>query len=486
MGGRTRTVSASSDFSEYFHEINDRQVDDISIEFFYKPHTITLLLLSVGTMLYMAFTRDETVSHQNNIWTGMCCATFFFLVISVLTFPNGPFTRPHPALWRLVFGCSVLYLMFLVFILFQDYETVRSILVFFYPELQNFTIDMDESNWGQNCNPLTFDKIWSSLDIFAFAHLFGWMMKALLIRHYGLLWTISIMWEVTELLFAHLLPNFIECWWDAIILDILLCNGVGIYIGMKVCRWLEMRDYKWESIKDISTTSGKVKRALMQFTPESWIQVRWMDSDSPAKRVLSVSLLVIAWQLTELNTFFLKHVFQMPPHNPFNAIRILCLGPIVAPTIRQYYLYVTDRRVKRMGTQCWVYICITLSEAFICFKFGRELFKQTVVTNVLIWLLLQMVITFVCVYLCVTWNRRREIKDVGNDSGLGLNSSVLDTPQPGEGGRRPSPSADRSADLRRRAGGVSARDRLNAVASGAAPRRSVRLGGAVSEDGDRF
>ena len=63
-----------------------------------------------------------------------------------------------------------------------------------------------------------------------------------------------------------------------------------------------------------------------------------------------------------------------------------------------------------MGTQCWVYICITLSEAFICFKFGRELFKQTVVTNVLIWLLLQMVITFVCVYLCVTWNRRRETK----------------------------------------------------------------------------
>ena len=63
--------------------------------------------------------RDETVSHQNNIWTGMCCAIFFFLVVSVLTFPNGPFTRPHPALWRVVFGCSVVYLMFLVFILFQ-------------------------------------------------------------------------------------------------------------------------------------------------------------------------------------------------------------------------------------------------------------------------------------------------------------------------------------------------------------------------------
>ena len=72
----------------------------------------------------------------------------------------------------------------------------------------------------------------------------------------------------------------------------------------------------------------------MQFTPESWIHVRWMDSDSPAKRVLSVFTLVIFGQLTELNTFFLEYVLQMPPHNPFNAIRIIGLLLIMAPTIR--------------------------------------------------------------------------------------------------------------------------------------------------------
>ncbi len=32
---------------------------------------------------------------------------FFFLIISVLAFPNGPFTRPHPAVWRILFGVSV-------------------------------------------------------------------------------------------------------------------------------------------------------------------------------------------------------------------------------------------------------------------------------------------------------------------------------------------------------------------------------------------
>lgn len=52
-----------------------------------------------------------------------------------------------------------------------------------------------------------------------------------------------------QLFFMHLLPNFAECWWDQVILDILLCNGGGIWLGMTVCRFLEMRTYHWASIK---------------------------------------------------------------------------------------------------------------------------------------------------------------------------------------------------------------------------------------------
>lgn len=48
---------------------------------------------------------------RENIWAGVRCVIFIFLVISVLAFPNGPFTRPHPAVWRMVFGLSVLYLI---------------------------------------------------------------------------------------------------------------------------------------------------------------------------------------------------------------------------------------------------------------------------------------------------------------------------------------------------------------------------------------
>lgn len=81
---------------------------------------------------------------QDNIWAGICCVIFFFLIISVLAFPNGPFTRPHPAVWRIVFGMSVLYLLGLLFLLFQSFKTVNGILVWIDPSLKDFHIDMDK------------------------------------------------------------------------------------------------------------------------------------------------------------------------------------------------------------------------------------------------------------------------------------------------------------------------------------------------------
>lgn len=56
----------------------------------------------------------------------------------------------------------------------------------------------------------------------------------------------------SQLFFMHLLPNFAECWWDQVILDILLCNGGGIWLGMTACRFLEMRTYQWASIKSVN------------------------------------------------------------------------------------------------------------------------------------------------------------------------------------------------------------------------------------------
>ncbi len=102
-----------------------------------------------------------------------------------------------------------------------------------------------------------------------------------------------------------------------------------------------------------------------------------------------MTALVISWQLTELNTFFLKHIFEMPPGHPLNTYRIALLGFIVAPSVRQYYTYITDVRCKRVGTQCWLFLAVMLLETLVSIKFGLRIFAQTQLWNILCWLFIQ-------------------------------------------------------------------------------------------------
>ncbi|XP_017769854.1 PREDICTED: phosphatidylserine synthase 1 [Nicrophorus vespilloides] len=389
--------------SSSFNTINEKEVDDISLELFYKPHTITLLAISIGVVIYTAFVRS-TANVENNIWAGMLCCVFFFVIVSVLAFPNGPFTRPHPSVWRIVFGLSVLYLLGMLFLLFQNYETVRSILLWLDPNLANFHIDMDKE-YAINCSDITIERVWSHVDVFAVGHYLGWMFKAVLIRHMGILWAVSVMWEITEVAFAHLLPNFKECWWDALILDVLVCNGFGIWCGLKICKILEMREYKWVGIRDIHSTTGKIKRAMLQFTPESFTSVRWLDPKCSYMRIVALCQLVIFWQTSELNTFFLKHIFEMPASHPFVTGRLILIGVIVAPSVRQYYSYITDTSCTRVGTQCWVYGCIMVAEALLCIKHGQQLFEQTQAMNIVVWLLIQLIVTVLFIVGCVVCNK---------------------------------------------------------------------------------
>lgn len=237
------------------------------------------------------------------------------------------------------------------------------------------------------------------MDIFIPAHFVGWAFKAVLVRHTGVLWTISVMWECTELFFAHILPNFYECWWDAILFDVLLCNGCGIYVGMMLCRKLEVRQFHWESIKDIKGTKGKLKRAILQFTPQEWSKIRWLDPTSTYMRVLAIFVLILIFQITELNTFLLKHVFSIPTNHYFNMARLLLIMLIGAPSVRQYYVYVTDNTCQRLGTQAWVYFGVMVTELLISVRFGASILPRPALMFMLGWLGLTALFSVIMVML---------------------------------------------------------------------------------------
>ena len=60
---------------------------------------------------------------------------------------------------------------------------VRRAMIFIDPSLKDAKreIDMVEA-YAEDCSNVTLETIWASLDIFAFAHFWGWGMKALMIR----------------------------------------------------------------------------------------------------------------------------------------------------------------------------------------------------------------------------------------------------------------------------------------------------------------
>lgn len=119
----------------------------------------------------------------------------------------------------------------------------------------------------------------------------------------------------------------------------------------------------------------------------------------------SMLIIPIPFQLTELNTFFLKHIFEMPPSHPVVIGRLIFVGLFTAPSVRQYYIYVTDTRCKRLGTQCWVYIAILVSEAILCIKNGQELFERTQVKNIVFWLFVQAAVSVLFIFGCMLWHK---------------------------------------------------------------------------------
>lgn len=56
-GSCTDQPGATGLRSDPFISVNERPVDDISLEFFYRPHTVTLLAVSIISMMYFAYVR---------------------------------------------------------------------------------------------------------------------------------------------------------------------------------------------------------------------------------------------------------------------------------------------------------------------------------------------------------------------------------------------------------------------------------------------
>jgi len=209
-----------------------------------------------------------------------------------------------------------------------------------YPELG---VELEERAYGESCALVLPDGTinWETIkatvfDEFVVAHTLGWWGKALILRDYKMLWVVSITFELMELTFQHMLPNFNECWWDSWILDVAVCNFIGILTGMWTVKYFNSKQYNWSGLSQQPTFFAKARRGFMQFTPYSLDAFQWQVFSSP-KRCIQCFFPVLIILLFEVNHFFLKFELWVPPRNPLNTIRLSILFLMAVPGMKVWH-----------------------------------------------------------------------------------------------------------------------------------------------------
>lgn len=349
--------------------------DDGTNSYFWRAHTVSVLVVGISVLVYVTFYETQNEDDlEYNVKRGLVAGIYTFLAFGVTQVKDSPFIRPHPALWRLVLCMTLLYELGAVFLLFQTAADARKLLVFLDKDLNK---PLDFTSYNNNCTIYdpghpdgAFHNVYDKMDIFVIAHLVGWFWKAIIFRDVWITNVISFIFELLEYTFQYQLPNFFECWWDHWILDFVLCNGTGIYCGLKFIKYLSIKQYQWQGVWRIHSYKGKMKRVVGQFTPYSWVKFKWMPTQNLYKW-LFVSMLILMSLLAEMNTFYLKFVLWIPSDHPFVFLRLVLYTLCAFVAVREAYDFASEK-ANTFGQYAWVLCAVIMTELMIVCKFGWE------------------------------------------------------------------------------------------------------------------
>lgn len=352
----------------------------------YRPRTLqTMFTFFVAVMLLVYWRLDvqrealsivsqeerDNLARSSDIRTGVVVVAIFIMMYFALQSRDGVMHRPHPIVWRCVHGSGFLYVIILLFMLNFDAPTVRRGLhSIVSPSLGNRTV---QASYAGDCSLRPSNVCDQFFDIFTLAHAMGYVAKALVYRDWYLLWMHSVLFEVVEISLSHLLPNFAECYWDRLFLDVFGANLLGMIVGMYLVNRLEKRNVKWDEempLKRMSSRIKKARRIMMQFTPLTWDPNKWKLNENP-EHFLAAGTVIIFGLAIETTTFFIKHFLWIDTKNRWLSLIMLLKAALSAHAYREFYVYVVDRTV-RIGHNCWLFIVLTLAEVTLSVKWSLE------------------------------------------------------------------------------------------------------------------
>ncbi len=377
-------------------------------KFLYMPHTVTFLVLGLLSFIYVSWKHNDPdqpfiytlrryhfldfcwpFTKQRAYWecSNVCvvCSSIFprftakSAASSILAHDPRRFLFLSPL-------CCVYAIPGIIYFVFdvadfhnieQDLDTGRQVLKYLDPRLG---VPLPDKDYAIDCRLYTPENPESSFanfknvvfDIYIIAHWFGWWFKMLIFRDVQICIYLSVTFEGLELTFKHWLPNFAECWWDSLILDIMLCNMMGIFLGYLTCKYLEMGSFKWfltenEKRQKKSTFTGEAAKILGLFRPYTWTKYNW-HMFSSLQNFLNVSWVVFINDIVDLNNFFLKHVFWIPANHWTLVLRVLLLGFLAMSFVKEYYYFMNNKEYRRFSSTLWLAHFIAIAELALWLK----------------------------------------------------------------------------------------------------------------------
>jgi hypothetical protein len=129
---------------------------------------------------------------------------------------------------------------------FADADAVRAKLHAFDASLGTpFERGAGTYNDGLCAFPPTVEKVTGMMDMFFLSHSLGWFVGALILRNPFIAWFLSAADELSELTFQNVCPNFDECWWDQLFLDLFGANLSGCIIAYFVMTFVMRKKPLW-------------------------------------------------------------------------------------------------------------------------------------------------------------------------------------------------------------------------------------------------
>jgi phosphatidylserine synthase 2 len=307
-------------------------------------------------MVWAAGFMDTFTSTQAKLKCAYGLLNITLVALGLLVLPTPDYSSPLKYAYKLILSLGFVYSLNTIFVAFMDKDTAHQFLVFLDPSLANPLLERD---YATDCRVYTpenpeskFYNISSAMDIFIIAHLIGWFFRALMFRNNLLVWTLSIMFEVYELTFRHWLPNFYECWWDHLFLDVFGCNMLGIFLANWLMNKLKVEKFHWFFTPTEQSESIPYLRRFWY----SLTRVRPYVEKMEWHFLASVrNYLIVLWvigltSLADLSNFFNKKMLGIPPNHWILAIRIWICAFFCILATSDFYKYAQQPEGQRRAS----------------------------------------------------------------------------------------------------------------------------------------